>query len=181
MLSCAHGPPGLLLRTSLAAALLAGLASLAPAPAGAVDLVLSDMTYMGSQAGEPALVLTAARARIEHDSDIAHLQGVRLDAVDEKGGSSLEMTCERAELDLTTSDFTATGNVRGRTADGHRFKTEAAAFEHTARVIESHVGVDILDPTGTRLEGEGFKYDVRSQRMTMRNAVVSESAGDPFQ
>jgi len=143
-------------------------------PASAVELVLSEMTYVGSDAGERGMVLEAARARIEQGSDIAHLEDVRLDAPDEGGGTSLQLTCDRARLDLQTSDFTARGNVRGRTADGHRFWTEEAEFRHGERVVEGTAPVDIVDPIGTRLEGTGFRYDVRARRMQMKNAVVSE-------
>lgn len=154
--------------------LAVGLAPFAAAPAAAVELVLSDMTYVGSEAGQPAMTLAAERARIEQGSDIAHLEGVRLDAADADGGSSLLLTCDRAVLDLDTSDFQAEGNVRGRTADGHRFRTEAAEFRHGERVVESRAPVDIVDPLGTHLEGTGFLYEIRNQRMKMRNAVVSE-------
>jgi LPS export ABC transporter protein LptC len=159
-------------------ALLAALA--AARPAAAVDLVLSEMTYVGSEAGEPGVVLEAERARIEHGADLAHLEGVRLDAAGEDGSASLKLTCDRALLNLATSDFTAEGNVRGYTADGHRFKTELAEFRHDARVIEGNAPVDILDPIGTRLEGSGFRYDVRRQRMKMSDAVVSENT-EPFE
>lgn len=154
---------------------LAAVLAAAPATARAVDLVLSEMTYVGSEAGHPAMVLVADRARIEHGGHLAHLEGVRLDAVGEDGADSLELTCDRALLNLETSDFTASGNVRGRTADGHRFETEQAEFDHAERIIESHAYVDIVDPAGTRLQGRGFHYDVRRQRMRMRDATVSET------
>jgi LPS export ABC transporter protein LptC len=150
-------------------------------PAPGVDLVLSGMTFVGSDAGAPDLVLAARQARIAHDGDIAHLADVHLDAAGDDGTSSLVLTCDRAELDLATSDFEARGNVQGRTADGHRFRTEAASFDHTSRVIEGNARVDIIDPNGTRLQGQGFRYEVRSQRMRMRNAVVSELVEEPSQ
>jgi LPS export ABC transporter protein LptC len=156
-------------------ALAATLAVLASAgPVLAADLVLSGMTYVSSDAGEPGLRLAARQARIVHDGDVAQLAGVHLDAAGDDGASSLVLTCDRAELDLATSDFQARGNVRGRTADGHRFRTEAASFDHALRVIEGNAHVDIVDPNGTRLQGQGFRYEVRSQRMRMKNAVVSE-------
>ena len=167
------GRPVLRLRAS---ALIGALALAAAGPALALDLVLGGMTFVGSRAGEPDMVLLAERARIAHEGNIAYLESVSLDAAGENGSSSLLMTCDRAELDLTTSDFTAEGNVRGQTADGHRFRTEAARFEHEAGVIESEAAVDIVDPLGTRLEGTGFRYEIRTQRMRMRNAVVSEIA-----
>jgi LPS export ABC transporter protein LptC len=155
--------------------LLALLPALAVAgPAAAVDLILSDMTYVGSEAGAPGVVLEAEHARIEQGSDLAHLEGVRL------GASSLKLTCDRALLHLDTSDFTAMGNVHGHTADGHRFKTDAAEFRHQARIVEGDVSVDILDPEGTRLEGVGFSYDVDARRMKLRNAVVSDRV-EPFE
>jgi len=163
----------------LAPLLWASPALLAPlwwaSPAAAVELVLSRITFVGSEAGEPGIVLEADRARVETDRDVARLEGVRLAAASPDGGTGLRLTCERAVLNLRTSDFTAAGDVRGRTADGHRFETAAAEFHHAARVIESHAPVDIVDPLGTRLEGRGFQYDVRSQRIRMQHAVVIES------
>ena len=159
-------------------ALAAALA--AAGPAAAVDMILSDMTYVGSEAGAPGVVLEAAHARIEQGSDLAHLEGVRLDAAGSDGTSSLKLTCDRALLHLDTSDFTAMGNVRGHTADGHRFKTDAAEFLHQARIVEGDVSVDILDPEGTRLEGVGFSYDVDARRMKLRKAVVSDRQ-EPFE
>jgi LPS export ABC transporter protein LptC len=167
--------PGRLARAALLLALLA-----APA-ASAVELVLSGMTYVGSDAGEPELVLAAREARIAHDGDVAHLAGVRLDAAGDDGASSLVLTCDRAQLDLGTSDFTAQGHVLGRTGDGHTFRTEAASFDHAHRVLEGNAPVDIVDPSGTRLQGQGFRYEVRSQRMRMRNAVVSELTEEPIE
>lgn len=156
-------------------------ASLAPSPAARsdsgpreVELVLSRMTFVSSEEGEPDMVLFAERARIPADGDIVHLGDVSLETAGESGEASLVMTCDRARFDLATGDFTADGNVRGRTADGHRFKTPSASFAHDSRVIESHTNVDIIDPSSTRLEGKGFRYDVRSQRMRVRDAVVSE-------
>jgi len=143
-------------------------------PASAVELVLSEITFVGSEAGESGLVLEADRARIEAGRDVAHLEGVRLEAAGPGGKTGLRLTCERAVLNLQTSDFTAVGGVRGRTGDGHRFQTAAAEFHHATRVIESHFPVEIVDPLGTRLEGRGFQYEVRSQRMRMQQAIVSE-------
>jgi LPS export ABC transporter protein LptC len=180
MASWFPGVPGLVALRSLRAfaVFLLSLLTVGPGAARAEDLVLSRMTFVGSEAGERDIVLTAERARIAHGEDVAHLEGVELDAAGDHGTSSLVMSCDRAQLDLATSDFTAEGNVRGRTADGHRFTTQSARFQHAARVIESQARVDIVDPSGTRLEGQGFRYDVRAQRMRMRNAVVSELSGD---
>lgn len=145
-----------------------------PRASAAQDLVLSTMTYVGSEGDTRDLVLSAARARIAPGGDIAYLEDVSLDAAGDGGASSLVLTCDRARLDLASSDFHAEGNVRGRTADGHRFRTEAADFDHDARTIEGDAAVEILDPAGTRLQGRGFHYDVGSQRMRMHHAVVTE-------
>ena len=137
------------------------------------------MTYVGSDSGQPDLVLEAQRARIPHGSDRAFLDDVRVDATGDDGRSSLRMTCDQAELDLATNDFTATGNVRGQTRDGHRFRAGVAVFEHATGVIEGQSNVDIVDPSGTRLQGDGFRYEVRDQRMRMRNAVVTDVVEEP--
>jgi len=167
-------PPAPLVSGRVACALSSIALLLCAGPAPGVELVLSGMTFVGSESGTPDLVLAARQARIVHDGDVAHLAEVHLDAAGDDGASSLVLTCDRAELDLNTSDFDAQGNVQGRTADGHRFRTEAASFDHANRVIEGSAPVDIVDPHGTRLQGQGFRYEVRSQRMRMRNAVVSE-------
>jgi LPS export ABC transporter protein LptC len=156
-------------------ALLAlGLALGASLPASGADLVLSDMTWVGSEAGRRDVVLSAERARIEHGGDVARLDVVELDAAGDDGNPSLVLTADHADLHLSTSDFDARGNVRGHTADGHRFRTEHAVFDHDRQVIHGDAPVDIVDPVGTRLRGSGFRYDVRNRLMTMRDAVVSE-------
>ncbi len=156
-------------------AVVCGLACAAHAES---ELVLSSMTYVSSDAGASEVVLEATTARIEPGSDVARLEEVSLDAAGDDGESSLVMTCDRAELDLATSDFHADGNVVGRTADGHRFTTGSATFEHGPRVIHTDARAQIVDPTGTRLTGQGFRYDVRARRMIMRKAVVDEAPGE---
>jgi len=152
--------------------------ALVPGAAHAVELVLSHMTYVGSDAGVPDVVLEAERARIPSGGDVALLEDVHLDAAGDGGTSSLVLTADRAELDLATNDFDARGNVHGRTGDGHRFRTEHAVFEQGRQIIHGDAPVDIIDPSGTRLRGRGFRYDVRAGRMVMRNAVVSDAPDD---
>ncbi len=158
--------------------LLTSTAFLLPGAAPAEDLVLTTMTYVGSEGATRDLVLTAERARIAPGGDIAHLEEVELDAAGDDGQSSLVLTCDRAQLDLATSDFHAEGNVRGRTADGHKFRTEQARFQHAKRIIDGDEAVDVIDPSGTRLQGRGFHYDVGERRMRMRNAVVTDFSED---
>lgn len=159
---------------AIACLTLAAMLVLAGRPAAAEELTLFTMTFVGSEAGVRDMTLSAERARFTQDADVALLEEVTLDAAGEGDTSSLLMTCDRARLELSSSDFLAEGNVRGRTADGHRFRTEAANFYHATRIIEGDRPVDIVDPSGTRLRGQGFRYDVRSQLMKMRNATVTE-------
>ena len=92
----------------------------------------------------PALAVATGKAgqrvyAVQDGSDI------RADKVTVTFAERTRKTADGPRDRVEADQVTAEGNVRGNTADGHKFKTEAAEFRHAARTIESTAPVDILD------------------------------------
>ena len=144
-----------------------------PAPA----LVLDGMTYTVSDGQRNELVVDATRARLRPDEDRAFLEEVhvRMGSKAPGGipGGGLEMRCASGVFDLATRDFVATGNVRGVTADGRRFRTERLRYRASDGLVRSDRPV-VLHEQGTVLEGSGFEYYVRADRFHLRDARIRQ-------
>ncbi len=138
-------------------------------------LVLQDMTYVVSDGGRNELVVEATSAEVKPSEDLAQLHEVRArmgsKAPDGVPGGGMEMLCDRGSFDLETRDFVATGNVRGVTSDGRRFKTEKLRYRARDGLVWSESAV-VLRDGGALLEGTGFEYRVRQDRFKMRNARI---------
>lgn len=150
---------------------------------GRVDLVLTGMTYVASIGPTNDVVLDADRAHVPSPGAEAHLEGVRARfGTKAPGGPTsgasggLDMVCDRGVFDLDTSDFIAQGNVRGTTADGRRFETEALRYSHEKGLVSTDHPVVIRDDSGT-YRGGGFDYYVRDDRFRLRGGarVVQEA------
>ncbi len=144
------------------APLLVGLVLGVGTPAGVgaeepPELQVTGMTLLADR--EPGRGL-ALRARVGHfrpESELAQLEDVVavLTYADER--KSLEMTCDRAELDVSNNDFTAEGNVRGVTGDGQRYSAPWVKYDHENGVLFSDASVVMVDETGT-FSGDGFRF-----------------------
>ena len=67
----------------------------------------------------------------------------------------------------------ATGNVRGVTADGRRFKTDTLHYRASDGLVWSDSAV-VLRDRGALLDGTGFEYHVRQDRFQLRNARIRQ-------
>ena len=92
---------------------------------------------------------------------------------DERPG--FEMTCDRGELDLETSDFFAEGDVRGKTHSGQRFETTWVRYDHVEEVLYTDAPVVITEGASS-YKGGGFRYLVRERRFKLLGgaSVVSQ-------
>ena len=177
----ACGVLGLLLAAWIAP--VAGVAEESPAPAAAniegSTLVLEGMTYVVSDGTKNEMVVAAETARVVPDRDEAHLDDVhaRLGSRAPGGvpGGGMEMRCDGGVFHLGTRDFVATGNVRGLTSDGRRFRTEVLHYRASDGFVWSDEAV-ILRDKGALLEGTGFEYYVREDRFRLRKARIREEA-----
>lgn len=143
----------------------------------AVELVLHGMTYVVSEGSANELVVEAEVAVVHPGTDTADLETVHAlmgsKAPQGVPGGGLEMRCERGAFDLASRDFVATGNVRGVTADGRRFKTDKLHFDAARSRVFTDSYVVIRDRGGV-FEGTGFEYFVREDRFRLQGARVRQ-------
>jgi LPS export ABC transporter protein LptC len=165
-------PRHAVLRFASALALLA--ATLAP-PASAetppaVGLTLDGMTYVLSHGDAVDLVVEAHRAEASPRSGRIELAGVRARITSPRTAGreagSLELVCERGELDLETREFVASGRVAGRMQDGRILETERLRYGHADGVVSSDSPVSLRDEAG-EYRGGGFQYWVRDDRFRL--------------
>ena len=138
--------------------------------AGAAELYVTGMTFVGSRGSVSELVLHSQTAVFHPDTDVAHLEVVRATVSDREKDESFEMTCDRARLNVETNDFEAEGNVRGVTADGQRYSAPSVSYNHDEGLLSSDERVVIVDETGS-FEGDGFRYHVREKRFRLLGNV----------
>ena len=151
--------------------LVAGFSSAGESPA----LRVSGMTFVGSRGDQSELVVHADTAFFHPDSDLADLEVVRARVLDAEKGESFRMQCDRAELDVETNDFTATGNVKGITGEGQRYSAPWVRYEHASSMLRTDAPVTVVDG-GITFRGDGFRYHIEERRFELLGNVVMEQA-----
>ena len=151
--------------------LVAALSSAEESP----GLRVSGMVFVGSRGDQSELVVRAETALFHPDSGMADLEVVRAQVSDAEKGESFQMQCDRAELDVETNDFTATGNVKGLTGDGQRYSAPWVRYEHEASLLQTDAPVTVVDSGGT-FRGDGFRYYIEERRFELLGNVVMEQA-----
>lgn len=147
------------------AAALPGAARAAE-PATRADVALQGMTFVSSRAGARDVVVEARRATLQPETNVALLEDVHTIFEGRPGAPGFELHCDRGELRTTTNDFTASGNVRGRTSDGRSFTTEWVRYDHARGLAYTDAPVEITESGGS-YQGGGFRYLVREQRFRL--------------
>jgi LPS export ABC transporter protein LptC len=138
-------------------------------------LRVSGMTFVGSRGEQSELVVRAETALFHPGSGLADLEVVRAMVSDAKKGESFQMQCDRAELDVETNDFTATGNVKGLTGDGQRYSAAWVRYDHLASMLQTDAPVTVVD-SGSTFRGDGFRYHIEERRFELLGNVVMEQA-----
>jgi len=149
--------------------LIGALASAEESP----ELRVTGMTFVGSRGDESELVVHSDTAFFHPDSGLADLRGVRAEVSDAKKGESFQLECDRAELDIDTNDFTATGNVKGLTGDGRRYSAPWVHYDHATSTLSTDAPVTVVDSGGT-FRGDGFRYHIDERRFELVGNVVME-------
>jgi LPS export ABC transporter protein LptC len=148
---------------------VAGLSGAGESP----GLRVSGMTFVGSRGEQSELVVRAETAFFQPDTGLADLKVVRAHVSDAEKGESFQMQCDRAELDVETNDFTATGNVKGLTGDGQRYSAPWVRYEHAASMLRTDAPVTVVDG-GSTFRGDGFRYHIEERRFELLGNVVME-------
>ena len=160
----------------LAAGLVLALLAVAPsgyaAEASSV-LRLTGITFVGSRGAEREVVLRSRRAVFRTADRTASLEGVNALVTEEGEGRSFTMTCERAELNVETNDFSAEGDVQGETGDGQRYWAPWVRYDHDEGLLYTDAPVRLVDAAGT-FRGDGFRYHIRERRFRLLENVRVE-------
>jgi LPS export ABC transporter protein LptC len=159
------------LAIAVGGALVADLSNAGESP----GLRVTGMTFVGSRGEQSELVVRADTAFFHPDSGLADLEVVRAQVSDAEKGESFQMQCDRAELDVETNDFTATGNVRGLTGDGQRYSAPWVRYDHASSLLQTDAPVTMVDSGGT-FRGDGFRYHIEERRFELLGNVVMEQA-----
>jgi LPS export ABC transporter protein LptC len=140
---------------------------------GSPGLRVSGMTFVGSRGDQSELVVRSDTAFFRPDSGVADLEVVRARVSDAKKGESFQLQCDRAELDVETNDFIATGNVKGLTGDGQRYSAPWVRYEHASSTLSTDAPVTMVD-SGVTFRGDGFRYHIEERRFELLGNVVME-------
>jgi LPS export ABC transporter protein LptC len=136
------------------------------ASALALGLVLASPTVASfARAAETASVLRL--------TGITFVGGVNALVTEEGGERSFSMTCERAELNIETNDFSAEGDVQGETGDGQRYWAPWVRYDHEEGLLYTDAPVRLVDAAGT-FRGDGFRYHIRERRFRLLENVRVE-------
>jgi len=139
---------------------------------------LSKMTFVASSENVTEIRVEADSGVIDEVANKAHLDTVHAEWAGADGKPSLELTCERGELDLETNDLVASGDVRGLLADGRRFFGPSLRFDRAAGVAFTNAPVEIIENDRV-LSGGGFRYHVRDRRLRLTGGARVEENRAP--
>jgi hypothetical protein len=80
------------------------------------------------------------------------------------------MRCDVGQLNLSTQDFVAEGNVVGTIEGGRRFEALWVVYDEARGVLYTDEPVLIVDQGG-RYRGGGFRYFVNEQRFRLEGGA----------
>ena len=173
MTSCSLGP-AIRVATVVAVAVAASGHVWAAGP----PMRLSKMNFVASSENVTEIRVAADSGVIDEVANTAHLETVHAEWAGADGKPSLELSCERGELDLETNDLVASGNVRGLLADGRRFVGPSLRFDRAKGVAFTDAPVEIIE-NGRVLSGAGFRYHVRDRRLRLTGGARVEENRTP--
>lgn len=157
---------------SAAAALFSALFSITLLIAAAAiadpnpELEVEGMTFVASRENNDAVILHAEHARFDTQAKQAQLRGVDANIPARSDQRGFQMRCDTGIVDLSSSDFEVTGNVRGEADSGEHFETEWVKYDHAKGVLFTDVPV-LMTHLGTTFRGGGFNYDIAKRRFQL--------------
>jgi LPS export ABC transporter protein LptC len=181
-------------RLLLAATLAVGLPALLLASAGChrrsapvpssdesriPDQEARDFTLTESAAGKKNWTLRAVYAAMYNLEHTVDAKTVTIDFFDNDGAHYSTLTADQGEIDQTTNDLEARGNVHVTTKNGITMETDSLRFFNRTGKIVSR-GFVRVTRRGDVLTGYGFESDATLEHFTLRREVRAEvrNAGD---
>jgi len=158
------------------AALLASLVASARAEA-APPLRLEHLTFLATHESTTEVRVAADVGVIDEAANKASLETVDAEWADDAGRPSLRVRCARGELDLTSNDLLASGDVHGELADGRRFVGPWLRYDPARDVVFTSAPVEIHEAGGRVLRGGGLEYHVKKRRLRLTAGARVEERG----
>lgn len=138
-------------------------------------LNIGGMTFVASRGDDNEMILHAVRARFKTDEERVLLEEVHMVVKPRDYSGSFEIFCDKGQLDISTNDFEATGNVRGSTEGGRTFTAPWVHYNHEEGLLFTNAPV-LINEDAITYRGGGFQYYVRSKRFRLLGgaSVVQE-------
>jgi LPS export ABC transporter protein LptC len=178
--------PMTVLAALLAAALVVGCGEKrSPGPVSATgelpDQEVSDFVLTETDQGTPAWTLFARYAATFSARNRITARGVRVDFFDRTGAGTSTLTAREGEINQSTHDMTARGDVVLKSAEGTRMTTEVMHFLNLSQriVVPDEILVRV-ERAGDVLTGYGFESDPDLRHYEFKrdvNAVVRTRSG----
>jgi LPS export ABC transporter protein LptC len=129
------------------------------------------MTFVASEGSSNDILLRAERARFYPEREVADLEQVEVEVASGGNRVGFEMRCDRGQLNLSTQDFLAEGNVVGTIEGGRQFEAQWVAYDEKKGILYTDEPVLIVDENG-RYRGGGFRYYVNEQRFRLQGGAT---------
>lgn len=159
----------------LTAALLGGCGqkrALGPASSSGVlpDQEVSDFVLTETDQAVPQWTLYAQYAATYQARNTITARGIRVDFFNDKGVKNSTLTSREGEINQSSRDMTATGNVILQSEDGTRMSTEHLQFLNHEQRIRTDDFVRV-ERAGDVLTGVGFDSDPQLKHFEFRSKV----------
>ena len=136
------------------------------------DQEVSDFALTETEQGTPSWKLYARYAATYNARNVVVARAVRVDFFDEKGRKSSELTAREGEIQKTTRDMTARGNVVLQTVEGTRMSTEELRFmNREQRIVAPPTQLVRVERAGDTLTGYGFESDPALKHFEFKSNV----------
>ena len=145
------------------------------------DQEVSDFALTETEQGTPAWKLYARYAATYNARNLVVARAVRVDFFDEQGRKSSELSAREGEIQKSTRDMTARGDVVLQTVEGTRMSTEELRFRNRDQKVIAPVSQMVrVERGGDLLTGYGFESDPNLKHFEFKSnvkAVVRSSTG----
>jgi LPS export ABC transporter protein LptC len=155
-------------------------------PAGATgelpDQEVRDFALTETDQGNPEWKLYARYAAIYDARNVIIARAVRVDFYDAQGKKTSELTAREGEIDQTTRNMIARGDVVLQTTEGTRMSTDQLQYLNQKQKVISDRLVRV-EREGDVLTGVGFESDPELKHFEFKRkvqAVVRTRSGGPI-
>ncbi|HET9952143.1 MAG TPA: LPS export ABC transporter periplasmic protein LptC [Candidatus Eisenbacteria bacterium] len=137
------------------------------------DQEARDFTLTESAAGKKNWTLRADYAAMFNKERKVDAKSVTIDFFDQEGAHYSTLTADQGEIDQTTNDLEARGDVRVTTKNGIAMETDSLRFfNRTGKIVSD--GFVRVTRRGDVLTGYGFESDATLEHFKLRREVRAE-------